>query len=281
MSRPALRVPARDRAAIGPRYLPHEATGDVRVVGDRDGVAAVRAPQAVTIDRRPESLGRGRVDVVGRTGGDAIVAEDHVAMDVPPARHAGPLVAHEAGEAAGGASVVGLLGGQDGPAPRIVRGLPTEIAVLAAEAVARRLLHAEDTAVHERVAEPRPAAHDGADIGVVAGAAGCVAHPGFAHHLGVVGHHGEVEGAAQLDRLAGGAVLRVGLDAEGLAPREAIGVPRRVARALAHGVEGEGGVHVRIPVEGAPQRLVTGAGLARLAGLEGSYRLGAGESGHQ
>ena len=77
----------------------------------------------------------------------------------------------------------------------------------------------------------------------------------------MIRHGGEVEGALQL-QLAQRLALGVGLDAERLAPREAIGVPGRVARALRARVLGVGGVDVQIPVVRRSKRIEVRAGFA-------------------
>jgi hypothetical protein len=86
----------------------------------------------------------------------------------------------------------------------------------------------------------------------------------LAEKVAVVGHDGEVEGAAQLDAGTGPAFGIVGLHADGLAEGEPVGLARARQRALPPGVEGEARVDVGVSEERAAQGVVPGAGLARL-----------------
>ena len=160
----------------------------------------VCALETLRLERAPEALGRGRLDVGGGVGLRHRVAEDHVAVEVVARGHAGPFVADERGEAARGAAVVVGLGGVLDLAPRTAAGLAAAGAVRAAERIAGGMLAAVDVAVHEHVAElgksPDHATHER----VMARERGVLADLGLAEQVAVVGDDREVERAAQLDR---------------------------------------------------------------------------------
>src|SRR5690606_20154341 len=83
----------------------------IAVVGDGQDVAAVDGVAAVGLQALPQLAGGGGLEVADRELGDAAGAEDDVAVQVREHARAGPLVGDEAGEAAGGAAIVGDLGG--------------------------------------------------------------------------------------------------------------------------------------------------------------------------
>jgi hypothetical protein len=89
----------------------------------------------------------------------------------------------------------------------------------------------------------------------------------------VVRHHREVERPAQAHAAQRAPAGVVGLHADLLSAREAIGIGGTIERPLPPGVEGERRVDVRVAEEGPAQGIARGAGLARLAAPEGRRRL--------
>ena len=213
-------------AGFDPGRLEHPAGRDVGVVGDGHGVASRERVDAVGLQPVPEIDGRGRVEPARRAVGYAVALEDHVPVEVVPLTDRGrPLVADETREAAGGASIVGLLGRGLDLAPH--RGvLPRGSSPIVLPAEAPVPLQDQRARGDQLEADAADVALQPADRMGVALERGIVADADVAKQFGVVGDGGPIEGLRQLDPAKGPALLAEGLDSEGLAPGEAVGVAR-------------------------------------------------------
>ena len=145
-------------------------------------------------------------------------------MEVCGLRGGRPFVGDETRESAGGGAIVGLLRGGAVLGPDDLCGSQTVFAILSTERPARPTHRVR--AVEPEEGEPRRGSVDATRDRVVALEARRVADVDFTDLLGVVRDAGEVEGAGELDAPQGPPVLGEGLDAEGLAAREAVGVRR-------------------------------------------------------
>src|SRR5262249_3573700 len=88
----------RDRLRIA-RLVPHIAVTGVRVVRDRDDVAPVLY-LTIALERLPQLERRRIIEIRGREIRHFVTTEDHVAVQVAPARLRGPFVSDERSEPA-------------------------------------------------------------------------------------------------------------------------------------------------------------------------------------
>ena len=205
-------------------------------MGNRDDFAARLPVAALLIEASPQV---DRVDsafhYADRKIGHVFVAEDDVAMEMTArVDSAGPFIGHEARELAGGASVVGFFGGCLVLFPDDARGVVAELCVFSAETPSRTE-HRIASIEHEERYAGEAAIH-ATGKRAVAFRVWRVADMHFADLLGVIGDGGEVEGAGELDAPHGTTVFGVGLNAEGFAAGEEVGLSRRYPSALGRGV---------------------------------------------
>ena len=89
----------------------HQSAGEIRIVRDRQHVAACPGVQTSFLEQLPQNWELVASSVVGRDRAvrDVLVPKDHVAMHVEGVRRVGVFVAYETREATFGGAVVGLL----------------------------------------------------------------------------------------------------------------------------------------------------------------------------
>jgi hypothetical protein len=253
----------------------HQASREVRVVRNRERVAAVVALDALGSKPSPQLRHVPRAGVVGADGQlrHPLVAEDHVAVEVLEVRRVGVLVADEGGEGAGRAAVVVLLRRLLDRPPELSRAA---LAIHPRQAADARALLAVRLVGHSHVhplvggeqlhQEDAAAGHHADRPPVAQGTRVRGADVHLPQELGVVGDRREVDGPPQLRHHHRVAVLVGKLD--GLALRVAIGVPGVVALAGDVGVEGVTGVDVKVAEERLTQRIAVLAVLPGLGAVE-------------
>ncbi len=260
----------------------HEAAARVRVVRDREDVAAGEPIQALALERRPQPLRRRLLHVARRQRRDDGVPEDDVPVKVVAAGLAAPLVGDEGRERAGGRAVVELLG-------RRLRVLPDERrlreAVDAVGSAPGESLRRVHVAVREQERDHRERRQQARErrqrrgeliasrdtvARVVARKPGREADLDLAELLRVVGDRSEVERPAELRGARRHALGVVRREADRLALREPVGAARVLARAGEDRVRRVGGVHVRVPEVRLAELLEARAGLARFRPLPGA-----------
>ena len=230
---------------------------------NRERVAARDALDAVFLERLPQVDCRRCFDPADGQRGHVLVAEHHVAVQVGALANArGPLVAHEAREAAVGRPVVGFFGSVPDLLPDPSGCVAAVLAVASAKAKAPTFL-----LDHSPVPEADESRHGEV---AVSNAHRVPVGPGFwigteihlPQELGVIGDHGEVEGAVELYGAQGVALGVIGLDSERFSLCKPVGVARSVPRVLGVGIEGVGGVDVGVSKKRATQGIDAGAGFA-------------------
>ena len=268
-------VGGRERAVVRVLRQEHPARAHVRVVRNREPVAAGEALLAGRAEHCPEPLRRRLLDVADRQRGDVVVPEDHVPMEVVSERGSAPLVADEARERAGSRAIVELLGRGADVVPDDRGLVETVRAPVAAEgpAVGHRQGHDRDEepgqgipdgrevaglALHDRVPELR------ALVRVVTVLAWCEADVALAESLRMVGHGGEVERPPEPERASRMALRVVGREPDLLPGRETVGVARCVTHVEDRGVDGVDRVDVRLAEVGPAEEIEARARRPRL-----------------
>ena len=124
---------------------------------NRDHIAfpftAEFAIDALALERAPEPLRGGCLDVGGWELLSGIARKDDIAVDVLTAWHAGPLVTDEGRKAARRTAIVVGFGRLPRDAPRAPRCRDASAAAFAAEGIPRRVFHRIGVPVDQRVAE--------------------------------------------------------------------------------------------------------------------------------
>ena len=238
----------------------HLTVRDVRVVGDRQRLAAGAGVVAARLEPGPEVERFGGVHPGDRQFGGDLVAQNDVAMHLGQARHAGVLPGVEGREGTVARAVVVAFRGRPGIAPGGKQTFAAAAAVLAAESC----YPAGEPVVHPRGAflwgASRP--HAAARRFVVERRRRVGAHGHLAQPLRVVGHCRKVQGTDELGGAGRLSVVVERTEIERLAAGEAVGVVGRLEAAAAEGVQGKGGVGVEIAEEGLAERVALGARLA-------------------
>ena len=283
----------------------HEPGAEVRVVGNRQDVAAGAGIEAVLLQHLPEharvvvqlafgSCALRRLEVAERPPGHVLVREDDVAMEVRRTRHRRPLVGDERREVTG---IVVLL-------RRVLLVLPdrqrSRVALVGVEAARHgyvRRHHAdagdqqEQRRLRDRLVERElhvarvgeSARRDDAvqELALrqrVGGGRRVPADSGYAEPLRMIGDGGEVERPPELPGARGLAIDVDRRHPDLAAASKHVRIARPVHDVEDEGVDGVVGMDVEIAEERLPERIVgrtllrRGVSCARRSGCDGEHQ---------